>query len=364
MKRKKGLAFLFDRSVKKIRQNGFSGLFSYISDRISKNVQNKLAFYGFGTPRLQMVCLELTSDCNLGCKMCFSAKYRETNKPRYIKLEDCKRILNELALLKCSLALNFSGESTLHPDFKEIIKYASSLRSLGLKSVGFITNGMLFDEEIAKVCVKAKVDNITFSLNGIGKVNDDWRVGADYQVISDNIKQLISLRDKNTVPRVEINLIDFGNKQANNEFLKAWLPIVDAIEVSPLQNPQRKTAYDNFFDDSEFCSVKVCPFPSYFMGILANGQATTCCADDNAELNLGNVIETSVKDVWYNTKYSLLRRNLRKDKPSGICCGCNFWSKKFISKISITSDFEVLYSDWFKFYSKHYGTQNDKEIKN
>ena len=119
------------------------------------------------------------------------------------------------------LNLQFGGESLLHPDFQEFLKYAIDKRDHGkIGYVGWTDNGMLFNESICNLVVSLNVDWINFSLDGVGQVNDNIRLGSKYSVIAKNIKCLLEKRGSSKKPKVLLNMVDHGKTEAQKlEFL-------------------------------------------------------------------------------------------------------------------------------------------------
>jgi sulfatase maturation enzyme AslB (radical SAM superfamily) len=161
-------------------------------------------------PKLSAAYLELTNNCNLNCKMCIYKKlHGKTGNMSRSLYESCVTQLSEMGL--DTLYLHFGGESLLHPEFKDFLKFAVQCRDKGgIRSIAWIDNGMLFNQNIADLVVDLKVDTISFSLDGVGEVNDRIRLGSIYSVIEKNIKYLIKKRGGTKKPQVYLSMCDFG----------------------------------------------------------------------------------------------------------------------------------------------------------
>jgi radical SAM protein with 4Fe4S-binding SPASM domain len=91
--------------------------------------------------------IELTERCNLRCRHCWinlpagdrGARQRE------LKLDQWKRILDELAAMGCLWLLLTGGEILIHRDFQEIYRYAKKLGMI----ISLFTNGTLISPELA-----------------------------------------------------------------------------------------------------------------------------------------------------------------------------------------------------------------------
>ncbi len=51
----------------------------------------------------------------------------------------------------------------------------------------------------------------------------------------------------------------------------------------------------------------VCPFPFYEMFVKADGSVTVCCVDWANELVVGNVNESSLREIWNGPRLAELR---------------------------------------------------------
>ena len=70
---------------------------------------------------------------------------------------------------------------------------------------------------------------------------------------------------------------------------------------------------------------KDCSFPSRQMYIKWNGEALLCCCDWEYQVVHGNVLETSIEEVWTNGSYEHYRKTLKKGHRDllQMCRKCN-----------------------------------------
>ena len=155
-------------------------------------------------PALREVCVEITNNCDLHCKMCNLRNMKRGFG--YMQLDLFKKVIREMKSLKVDrLHLNFEGESFLHPQIHDFLRL--SVES-GATCRKMFTNGMNVEpylEDIAK-----NLTSIMFSLDGIGVVNDEIRVGSKYEVITENIRKLKAVRDSfNSSLKIGVNLTNY-----------------------------------------------------------------------------------------------------------------------------------------------------------
>lgn len=277
---------------------------------------------------LRTVYLELTNKCNLQCRMC---NWQSRGSTGYISKELFEKCVNQFSDIELEvLNLQFGGESLLHPDFKEFLKYAISKRDHGkIRSVGWTTNGMLFNQNIADLVVTLDVDWVNFSLDGLGIVNDNIRVGSKYSIIEKNIKYLLDKRGSSKKPKVFLNMVDHGKTEEQKlEFYNAWVDFVDEIELIPsiLSDNTRENKTVGTIAPPNFCNI-----PLDTMVISWNGKVTYCCFDTCFSTVLGDVTKESISDIWNNSKFQELRRDVLSNKVStgSPCYHCEFWRVNF-----------------------------------
>jgi radical SAM protein with 4Fe4S-binding SPASM domain len=250
--------------------------------------------------------------------------------------ESCVNQLSQIGVN--ALNLHFGGESLLHPEFKEFLKYAIHKRDQGgIYSVGWTDNGMLFNREIADLVVSLQLDFIYFSLDGIEEVNDQIRLGSKYSVIEKNIKYLLSKRGGAPKPAVYLLTVDYGKTEEQKlDLYKEWINLVDEISLIPSILP------DNTWENREIISKKektappppFCSFPLNTIAISWDGKVTGCCLDYVFKMVLGDAAKEPIKQIWEGKKFQNLRKAaLTKNFPAGSPCSkCEFWQVNFEPK--------------------------------
>lgn len=262
-------------------------------------------------PVLRTICVEVTNRCNLNCRMCNV----HIQKRQYgaMSIELFKKIIMESASLKPNtLHLNFEGESFLHPKIKDFLEL--SIAS-GAKHRQLFSNGMLvkpYLETIAKCLTK-----ITFSLDGIGEVNDNIRIGCKYDVIISNIQALRVIRDNiGSALQIGVNLTNYTQTEKEIvEFKKEMSSIVDVVQVSEYRDPKNhytKPGYDMRFGGQRVARrVYYCAFPLNSLVVLWNGDISFClCAVTTKPPMLPfNANNQRLDTIWRSAVWREMRNN-------------------------------------------------------
>jgi len=309
---------------KKIHRQGTKAIPNIIADKLAPLLPSVF------NPTLKQTFIELTNACNLNCRMCLRSKRPEG----YMSMVLFKKVMDELAEQQAGyVSLNYGGESLLHPEFKQFLAYAMTKRR-NIGSIGWITNGILFDRIIADLVLKLGVDWISFSLDGVGKVNDDIRRGAQYDVIERNILYLLSKRGTGIKPQVSIGLTHTTQTKAQiRELVDFWSGKADRIVENPCYNKSLKFVdLENYLRSnrnftSNYATNHYCKSPFATLAIYWNGDVVPCCYDINGSNLMGNVSQRTIKNVWLGEKYKTLRLScVRNSFPSNsICHFCDLW---------------------------------------
>jgi len=156
-----------------------------------------------GQRRWQLWQVETSMACHLNCTMCPWKEVRAAAGEEALLSvgvwEKLRPHLPEVA----SVDFSGGGEPLLHGSLCEWIAEA---RGQGCRA-GFLTNGMLLNEEICRDLVAAGTDWIAVSMDGASaEVYESVRPGATFEQVTRNIRQLASLRVQR-VPRLAINFV-------------------------------------------------------------------------------------------------------------------------------------------------------------
>lgn len=123
------------------------------------------------TPKIKMLVLSLTGQCNFACKYCYAAEHDGS----MLKIDDAIKAVNLAASSGEKFVIQFSGGEPLlnFECLKAVVEY---VRDSNLPAVLQIqTNGSLLTDEIAQYLFKNKVA-IGVSLDGRPNINDKLRL--------------------------------------------------------------------------------------------------------------------------------------------------------------------------------------------
>ena len=129
------------------------------------------------------VYIELTKQCNLGCRHCFT-NAADDRSPG-LSTEKWVGVLDEMSSIGVINARFTGGEPTLRGDWHEILSYS---KKLGF-AVSLQTNGVYDDarETVGKIA-ELGLEQVTVSLDGIGATHDALRGRGSFEKLLNTMK--------------------------------------------------------------------------------------------------------------------------------------------------------------------------------
>lgn len=112
----------------------------------------------------------ITRTCNLRCVDCYSDS-NAMRHPGELTWEQMEKVVADLTAYEVPALLLSGGEPMIHPRFFDLVDIATEA---GLK-LTISTNGTLITPEKAALLKAANVAYVGISLDGIGKIHDEFR---------------------------------------------------------------------------------------------------------------------------------------------------------------------------------------------
>ena len=319
---------------------------SYLSRRIdpADNYKNLLEFPKY-------IEIETVNACNARCPMCTINDW-ERNYP-VMRDNVFNKISDELIEHKKHLkrvSLYRDGEPLID---KKLPQRINKFFENGISNTSIATNVSLLNEKKSREILEAGLGLVIMSIDSLKKdVFEKIRVRLDFETVKQNAIKFLELRDKiNPNCRVWIRMIrQEENKNEWDDYYKFWSKYV---------SDQDRIYYHNIFNwggqldgfksiEKSFEPNLPCVALWSLMVFFANGDVPLCNVDYNNKFPTGNVIESSIKDLWSSQIMNARRKLHMTDnkKQISICANCNVWdevkgeeliSPEFASQVSISN---------------------------
>lgn len=296
------------------------------------------------------VLMDLRTDCNLKCPMCIV--HGGTDDPRlqsYLRrdfpLDEAKKVFDEVMFAQPMVQPSLWTEPTLSRDFKA---YISAMKERGIP-VTMNTNGLTLREELAEFLVEIEFDSISISIDAVTPETLKKVRGIDkLEKIHRGVETMLRVRGEKKKPRVGVSFTSQPTNEHEREaFIEAWAHRVDFVRIGEL------------FVDGKFPNMrpegprKPCPSLYSTMAIHVNGNAAICCLDGFGETNMGNVFESSVKEVWHGEEFTKVRHYHETGQWDKVpfCKHCDRWSS-YVFEEEVKDGYLIRRSPEYTYYNR------------
>jgi MoaA/NifB/PqqE/SkfB family radical SAM enzyme len=268
------------------------------------------------------ILVEPSSICNLKCVMCFQSDetFRKTPYSGTMSLDLFKKIVDESVENNCkSLTISGRGEPLLNPHIGEMMKYCSG-KFFDYK---INTNAMLLNKKIAQNVLDSGITELVISIDSSDPEQySKIRVGGDFYRVLKNIELLRELREKNCKGsniNIRVSAVQIFEEQDMERFSIFWKEYAD--DVSYTKAIDRWDTYHNPSNNSKISCQRL--WHRFY--IWWDGIASPCDYDYKSFLDVGNVINSKIKDIWLGLKMKKLRDAHTAGARSDIfpCKGCS-----------------------------------------
>lgn len=356
------IQYHFNRLKNMLRYKGVRYSFNYFlflafynSNFVSERIFYPLFPHSVFYPKY--IEVEVSTACNLRCKMCEHTYWKEENK--MMSFEQLKEIVEQFPGLKW-IGLTGIGESFLNPDFTNMIKYVKR-KDLYLE---LYDSFFLIDEKVVRVLVESGVDRMIVSMDAASeKTYEKIRVGAKLKTVLQNIKKLRTLKKKlqSHYPEITfhyiiskenisevLNFVDLVKKIMREEetsiyftsILHPFKQIQDMVVSIPdslvsaadekCKKLGIKVAWNRNVPHEKSqitkCNEWTMPF------IFVDGTVVPCCAGNESNkrdyqrlTSLGNIFEAPFEKLWNGSKYKNLRKMIHDGKVPAACKYCTIY---------------------------------------
>ncbi len=252
--------------------------------------------------------------------------------------------INELANKLAYLLLYFQGEPYLHPQFLELVNYASKKGIYTATS----TNGHFLNMENARRTVESGLDRLIISLDGTTQETyEQYRIGGDLDQVIEGTKNMVYWKQQlnSVTPHLVFQFLVVKPNEhqiADAEQLASELG-VDQVGYKTAQlydyklgNPlmpdhEKYSRYKQKSDGTFDIKNKLfnhCWKMWHSTVVTWDGLIVPCCFDKDARHQFGNLNEDSFHNIWRNDSYNSFRKALLKNRRGiDICQNCTEGTK-------------------------------------
>ncbi|CAM4475105.1 radical SAM/SPASM domain-containing protein [Paenibacillus phoenicis] len=278
--------------------------------------------------------IETTSICNLACSFC-PPTHRQA---QFIKVEDFRKILDDIKPHTDYIYFHVKGEPLLHPKIDQLLDIS---HEKGFK-VNITTNGTLLPKVRHKLLGKPALRQMNFSLHSFdGHEGSTDREGYLRNVLS-FVREavaasdlIVSFRLWNLTQDNETNLQRMRNRETlaiiEQEFNLDYRIEEKVTPGSGVKLAERIYLNQDYeFDWPDLRAPEddgkgFCHALRNQAGILVDGTVIPCCLDGEGIINLGNVYQTPFSEIVEGERANRLYEGFsRREAVEELCRKCGY----------------------------------------
>ncbi len=249
--------------------------------------------------------IEPSSICNYRCVFCFETDKTFTNKKNgfmgAMDINLFKNIIDQAEKNIEFISIASRGEPLVNKHIDKMLKYTEG-KFLNLK---LNTNASLLNEKYIHAILSGGVKTIVFSADAAEeKLYAKLRVNGELKKVVKNIELFNNIREK-FYPKSKIisrvSGVKFNDEQDIDTMEGFWRKMVDQVAFVDY-NP-----WENIYEKEPTNIVKPCSDLWRRMFIWWDGKVNPCDSDYKSELQVGNIKDHNISDLWNSQKYNEYR---------------------------------------------------------
>jgi radical SAM protein with 4Fe4S-binding SPASM domain len=290
------------------------------------------------------ISFEPTTSCNLRCPECPSGLRSFTRPTGMLQQPLFQNVIDQLAPTLSYLTFYFQGEPYLHPQFLEMVQYASHKNIYTATS----TNAHYLKDERARLTVESGLDRLIISIDGTTQdTYQSYRVGGSLEKVMEGARNIIAWKKKlkSKTPHVmfQFLVVKPNEHQIPEVYTLAKQIGVDQVVLKTAQIYDYASGSDLIPEQDQYSRYRKMNDGSYTIKnsldnhcwkmwhscvITWDGKIVPCCFDKDAHHVLGDLTKNSFKDVWNGEAYHTFRASLLRSRSEiEICKNCTEGTK-------------------------------------
>ncbi|MBK8489832.1 MAG: SPASM domain-containing protein [Saprospirales bacterium] len=293
------------------------------------------------------ISIEPTTACNLRCPECPSGLRSFTRPVGNLRTDFFRSTIDSLYRDLTYLIFYFQGEPYIHPQFLEMVHYASKKGLYTITS----TNGHFLNEENARKTIESGLDRLIISVDGTTQeVYEQYRIGGDLEVVLQGARNVVKWKKalQSATPHI---VFQFLVVRPNEHQIAAVRQL--AVEIG-VDEVKLKTAQVYDYEAGNRLIPTIGRYSRYQEGsggvwrvknkllnhcwklwhacvITWDGLVVPCCFDKDATHRLGDLKQQGFKEVWKGSSYRYFRQQLLQGRDQIDICtncteGCTVWT--------------------------------------
>jgi radical SAM protein with 4Fe4S-binding SPASM domain len=292
------------------------------------------------------ISIEPTTSCNLRCPECPSGLRSFTRPTGMLDQVLFQKTIDQIHSHAFYLTLYFQGEPYLHPQFLDLVIYASSKRMY----VATSTNAHYLTEENAKKTVQSGLDRLIISIDGTSQdTYEQYRIGGQLSKVLEGTRNMVTWKKKlkSSTPYIVFQYLvvkpnehqieeaeTLAKELGVDEIVFKTAQVYEHEKGSPLiPDNEKYSRYKQNVDGTFSIKNKLlnqCWKMWQSCVMTWDGRIVPCCFDKDATHVLGSLKNQHFSDIWFSNEYNEFRKSLLVSRSEiEMCKNCTEGTKVF-----------------------------------
>lgn len=274
--------------------------------------------------------IETVNACNARCPMCTIDDWdrRDGLMTDDLFLRIAEEIGRHTDTVK-RVQLFRDGEPLLD---KKLALKTEMLKRLGIKKIGISTNAALLTQSKSRDLLEAGMDEVILSIDSLVPATyEAIRKGLRFDEVFANVLGFIHERDRlGSTCQAWVRMIRQESNRTEWPMFEAyWRKILKTSDRVDYRNIHNwGVQLKDFRQIAPANITKPCVALWSLMVIFANGDVPLCNVDFNLKHPMGNVLDSSIEEIWTSRKMNEVRTDHALGIRKSICNGCTVWSQE------------------------------------
>ena len=253
------------------------------------------------------IYIEITNICNLNCDFC-----PITNRDKKsITKEEFEYIIDKIKDYTKHVYLHVKGEPLMHNDLDNILKICNKYNL----NVNITTNGRLLKDKL-DIINNNKIRQINISLHSYNSLNE---IRTLLNTI-DKINTYVSLRLWNDKDNKEVLELLENHYKKEIKLTNKRFTITDKVFIDKDIKFEWPDINKNIISN-----YGTCKGAKSQIAILVDGTVTPCCLDNNGDIPLGNIFNSSLEEILNSDRYKNMINGFNSNKlVEDLCKKCGY----------------------------------------
>ncbi len=290
-----------------------------------------------------MLQIEPTNMCNLQCPVCPAGTDSLERERRHMQLDEFKSLINDMDDYLLFLILWEWGEPFMHPQLPEMIKYASER---DIKTLTSTNAHFLHNDDYLKRILTSGLTTLIIAIDSLEQdMYEIYRKKGKLSKAIEGLRKVIRLKKMlKSKTRINLRMVIMKQNEHELEYMRRFAKEegVDVFTVKTVNPSCGLDAEDELLVPSDLGYRRYvykegtyerkrkdvhCRKMWFMCNISANGEVIPCGYDYTSELQVGNIFNNPLSQIWNSPEAKNLRRRLYYEKesiPKCKECGINY----------------------------------------